>query len=127
VVLGRRAAEPLPADACPAIRFNYPDRGSFRVGPERPFYEVNFIQLQAGRFKPFAQSDPTRDACSTPPPHYDDYYCRRSRTEKTFADSDVSVRRSWLVVTRETRFLEYDLGCSGIVCDLRPLAQPVLP
>jgi hypothetical protein len=125
-VLGAEAASPPLPKGCPAVRFNHPERESFHVGNEHPFYQVSLIQLQAGRFKPLARYDPTRDACSTPPP-YDGGYYLLARVERTFADSDISVRRSWLVVERETEFLRYDLGCIDITCSLPPLHQPVLP
>jgi hypothetical protein len=92
VVLGRSAARPPLPKGCPVVRLNV-ERHHLRVRDERPFYQVNLTQLQAGRFKPFGQSDPTHADCTTPPPDDDGDY-RQSRIEKVFRDSEISLGRS---------------------------------
>lgn len=108
-ILGHPTTEPAPPNGCGTLRNDYP--------------AVTIIRLAAGTFDPTEHAGGSSHGCVAPVPVYE---LTRTRTEKTYADTDLTPQHSWVVVVRSTPVLQVKLDCSPLGCHA-PAADPVLP
>ncbi len=114
-ILGRPVTTPAPADGCGTLRA---DSGDTPTDPS-----VTMTRLSAGAFDPSEHTGGSDFGCSAPVPVYD---LTRTRTETTYADTDLAPQYSWVTVERNTSVLQMKLDCSPLGCHA-PAADPVLP
>lgn len=114
-ILGQPTTDPAPTNGCGTLRA---DSGKTPADPS-----MTIIRLAAGTFDPNEHAGGSSDGCVAPVPVYE---LTRTRTEKTYTDTDLTPQHSWVTVVRSTPVLQVDLDCSPLGC-LSPASDPVLP
>lgn len=114
-ILGSPTTDPAPANGCGTLRA---DSGKTPADPS-----VTIMRLAAGTFDATEHAAGSSYGCVAPVPVNE---LTRTRTEKTYADTDLTPQHSWVTVVRSTPVLQVELDCSPLGCHT-PAADPVLP